>query len=177
MSPSRDDDLVRRAVRGERDALRGLLERYGPMVLGLCRALDPEPDDAYQEVWEKALRALPRFDPAGTASLSTWLYGVAHHHLVDRSRRGRVRRVEPLVREPAVHADPADGIARAEEAERLRVALLALPDAQRRAVVLHYVDGVGLAEVAAREGVPVGTVKSRLHLGRARLLALLGGRR
>lgn len=103
---SGSDDWLARAIRGEREAQRVLLERYGPMIYGLCRALDPDPDDSYQEIWEKAFRALPRFDPDGPAALSTWLYQIAHHHLVDRQRKRRVRSaVMPPIPEPSVETD------------------------------------------------------------------------
>jgi RNA polymerase sigma-70 factor, ECF subfamily len=153
-----------------------LLARHGPRLYGLCRALDPDPDDAYQEIWEKVFRALASFDPSGAASLSTWLHGVAHNHLIDRHRKARLRRAEPLAHEPSADLAP-DPLEHRQEVERLRAALATLPDEQRRAVVFHYLDELPVSEVAAREGVPVGTVKSRLHVGRGRLLQWLGGER
>lgn len=177
-SPSRTprpiDETIRRAVDGDRGAQRALLERYGPMVYGLCRATDPEPDDCYQEIWEKALRALPRFDPGGPARLSTWLYRLAHHHLVDRQRKQRVRAItEPLQGEPGIDAGLDRTVLRAQHTRHLQAALTHLPAPQRRAVVFHYIEELTVTEVAQREGVPIGTIKSRLHQGRARLLALL----
>lgn len=171
--------IVAAAIAGDREAVRALLVRYGPMVYGLCRALDPQPDDAYQEIWERALRGLPRFDPGGRAAWSTWLYAVAHHLLTDRHRQRRARGVDQDLAEDALSPDPSahERLEAAEGVDRLRAALALLPEAQRRAVILYYLDEVPLAEVALREGVPVGTVKSRLHLGRGRLLALLGGSR
>ncbi len=178
-SAARPDErtTIQDAVDGDRAAQRALIERHGPMIYGLCRATEPAPDDCYQEIWEKALRALPRFDPAGPAALSTWLYRIAHHHLVDRQRRHRVRAIiEPLRSDPASEGDVDAAVLRAQRSDRLRAALGRLPDPQRRAIVFHYIEEISVAEVAQREGVPTGTVKSRLHQGRARLLALLGGR-
>lgn len=169
-------DLVPRAVSGEPAAVAALLERYGALVWGLCVASADDPDDCYQEIWEKALRALPRFDPSGPARLSTWLHRVAHHHLIDRHRRRTTRSVvEPLDAEPPIAPVVEEHLSRHQRARRLRTALARLPDAQRRAVVAHYLDELPLAEVAALEGVPVGTIKSRLHAGRGKLLELLGG--
>jgi len=164
------------AIAGDREAIRALLVRYGPMVYGLCRALDPQPDDAYQEIWERALRGLPDFDPDGSAAWSTWLYTVAQRRLVDRHRQRRTRERDLP---DAVPPDPSalERLEAAEGVDRLRAALALLPDAQRRAVVLYHLDEVPLSEVAALEGVPIGTIKSRLHLGRGRLLVLLGGSR
>src|SRR5262245_52043687 len=69
----------------------GLVSAYGPMVWSLCRRLGPDPEDAYQEVWEKVFGAVDRFDPAGPATLRTWIATVTHRHLVDRHRRRQVR--------------------------------------------------------------------------------------
>ena len=60
-------------------------------------------------------------------------------------------------------------------AERLEAALARLPVDMRTVIVMHHLNGVPLEDIAAAEGVAVGTVKSRLHRGRARLLELLGG--
>src|SRR5690606_22014330 len=64
-----------------------LVAAHGPAVYALCRRLTPDPDDCYQEIWEKVFRALPRFDPGGAASVRTWILTIAHRHLVDRHRR------------------------------------------------------------------------------------------
>ena len=69
----------------------GTLDRWGPLVWALCVRLDPQPEDAYQGAWEKILRALPGFDPRGSAALSTWLTRITHNHLVDRYRARRRR--------------------------------------------------------------------------------------
>jgi RNA polymerase sigma-70 factor (ECF subfamily) len=167
----RPDPVLLRAVEGDPVARRALVDRLGPLVWSLCRRLDPDPEDATQEVWEKVLRALPGFDPAGTASLSTWVATIAHRHLVDRHRRRVTRGVAV---DPDEAAPPA-AAPRPEQA-RLESALGRLPEDQRRVVVLHHVHGVALEDIAAEEGVALGTVKSRLHRARARLVEELGGR-
>lgn len=178
MPSSAPDLTIRRASQGDAGAWRTLLQRHGPMVYGLCRRLTPDPDDCYQEIWEKVFRALPRFDERGPASLRTWIGTIAHRHLVDRHRRRVVRgEVVPLQDEALRDAGPtADSRLDARRRQvRLEAALRRLPDAQRRAVVMHHLQGVALVDVAAAEGVSTGTVKSRLHRGRGRLAELLGG--
>lgn len=143
--------------------------RWGPLVWALCYRLDPHPEDAWQEVWEKVLRALPAFDPDGPAALSTWITRITHHHLVDRHRQRR--------RRDARDDDPLDSLAAptpdAAQAVDLEAALAALPEAWRRVVVLHHLHEVPVDEIAATEGVPVGTIKSRLHRARNRLSEIL----
>ncbi len=170
--PAVDLDIVR-AQSGDRRALRGLIDAHGPLVWSLARRLAAEPEDAYQEIWEKVFRALPRFDPAGRASFRTWLATVANRHLIDRHRRAVVRRVEPLRAEPAHEPDPSAEIDSKRSEARLEALLRLLPEPQRRAVVMHHVHGLDLAEIAAIEGVARGTIKSRLHRGRGRLAELL----
>ena len=146
---------------------------HGPAVWSLCRRLCPEPEDAYQEIWEKVLGALPRFDPAGSASLRTWILTIAHRHLVDRHRRRQVRGVVVQLPDLAVAPVAEARLDRAQRTELLIAALDRLPEAQRRVVVLHHLHGQSLEAIANAEGVAVGTVKSRLHRGRARLAEIL----
>lgn len=143
------------------------------LVWALCRRLDPSPEDAYQEAWEKVLRALPGFDPAGRASLKTWVLTIAHRHLVDRWRTRKPAGEVDVETLPDPRPSAPAWIDQLREARRLEAALQALPEAQRRVVVLHHLHDLPLDTIAAAEGVAVGTVKSRLHRGRTQLTELL----
>jgi RNA polymerase sigma-70 factor, ECF subfamily len=146
------------------------LQAHGPLVWALCRRLDPEPEDAWQECWEKVIRALPRFTPDGAASLRTWITTIVHRHLVDRHRRrvarGAVVDVDE-VEDPA--PSPMLRLVAHDDAVALERALQRLPDAWRRVVVLHHLYDLPLEQIAAEERVALGTVKSRLHRARAAL--------
>ena len=171
----RQDQTVRKAAAGDADARRALVQTHGPMVYGLCRRMCSEPDDAYQEVWEKVFRALHRFDPDKPGALRSWVATITHRHLVDRHRRRRTRGVVvPLRDVPPRDPDIDERIARRQEVARLEAALQRLPEPHRRVVVMHHLQGVSLEEIAGQEGVATGTVKSRLHRARARLASLLG---
>ena len=168
-------ETLQAAARGEPDAWQALLSAHGGAVYTLCRRLDPDPDDAYQEIWEKVLRALPRFDPAGTAPLRTWIIRIAHRHLIDRHRRRRVRgEVVEMGELPAATGGVETRLDRAAQARRLEAAIQRLPAGQRRVVVMHHIEERCVEDIAQSEGVAVGTVKSRLHRGRGRLATLLG---
>lgn len=170
--------LLAEAIAGLPDAKRRLVERHGPLVWGICRRLCPDPEEAYQEIWEKVLRALPGFDPEGAASLSTWVATIAHRALIDRHRRWLVRgEVLPLPDLRATDPSPEERLDARRQAAALERALAALPEPWRRIVVLHHINGVDLETLAAQEGVALGTIKSRLHRGRAALAASLGERR
>ncbi|MCO4769600.1 MAG: sigma-70 family RNA polymerase sigma factor [Deltaproteobacteria bacterium] len=162
---------------GDDDAWAQLLAEQGPRVYGLCRRLDPDPDDAYQAIWEKVLRGLHRFDPTGPSPLRSWIMTVAHRHLVDRHRRRTVRGVVLSLAEPpealARELDPESSAVRNRAHQQLDAALAQLPEPGRRVVVLHHIHGLDLSTIAQGEGVAIGTVKSRLSRARARLHDLL----
>lgn len=153
-----------------------LVDTHGGRVWAMCHRLAAEPEDCYQEIWEKVFGALDRFDPVGAASIGTWIATIARRHLVDRHRRDRVRG-EVVSIAGLSTAEPAvdEVLDLAQRQARVEAAIARLPDAHRRVVVLHHIHGVPLETLAEEEGVPIGTLKSRLHRGRARLADLLGG--
>ncbi len=153
------------------DALRDA----GASVWGLCRRLDDDPEDAFQVVFARLAEVIDRFDPDGPASLRTWVVTVAHRVLIDRHRRRRARGEVVELGEVAVESDAEAALDRRRAGARLDEALTRLSEDQRRVVLMHHLHGVELVDIARTEGVAVGTVKSRLHRARARLLTLLGG--
>jgi len=132
-----------------------------------------DPDDAYQAVWEKVFVALGRFDPDGVASFATWLRTVTRRHLIDRHRRRTTRGEQVAIDGLSSAHDPERDTLRAQERARLRGALDQLPTGHRDVVVGHHLEGRSLRELAAAEGVALGTIKSRLHRGRALLAQIL----
>ncbi|MFT4627581.1 MAG: RNA polymerase sigma-70 factor (ECF subfamily) [Myxococcota bacterium] len=177
MPPAASTDELARAASGDPSARTALVRAHGPLVWALCRRLAREPDDAYQAIWEKVFRALPRFDPGGPASLRTWIAVVARRHLTDRHRRNAVRgEVVSIEALPPVEPVAEAHAALRQRQARLELALQRLPADQRSAVVLHHIHGVDLDTLAREAGVAVGTIKSRLHRGRARLAQLLEDR-
>lgn len=169
------DETLRRAVRGDPTARAALVERLRPAVWSLCARLDPEPEDACQEAWERILAGLAGFDPDGEATVVTWACRIAYRRLVDRHRRRGVRGdVIALEREPAVEPTAEGTLAAGRRSERLEAAIERLPWSQRRVVVMHHLHETSVEELSRIEGVPVGTIKSRLHRGRAALLRWMG---
>lgn len=149
--------------------LAALVAAHGARVYSLCRRLDPDADDAYQAVWEKVWLHLDDLDPE-RGSTQAWLVTLTHRTLIDRHRRRRSQGVVVPLPDIAEHRPSAPALIHAAERRaQLETALSRLPESWRRVVVLHHLEGEPLDDIAAREGVPVGTVKSRLHRGRARL--------
>ena len=173
-----DEALVALLERGEELALGELYDRYGRTAYGLAlRMLRNETlaEDAVQEAFLAAWRTAPQFVPE-RAKASTWLLTLVHRRAVDLVRREERRRTEPLV--PG--AEPAAAESSAEDAawlrlqrERVQDALSKLPDEQREAIELAYYGGFTQSQLADRLGQPLGTIKSRMFAGLARLRELL----
>jgi RNA polymerase sigma-70 factor (ECF subfamily) len=172
---SDDGELVERARRGDRAAFGRLVERYAGAVRRVIRGVlrDPdEADDAAQDAFLAAWRGLDRVDPR--RPFAPWLLRIAVNAAVDRTRRRRVRRTEPLDdTTPGNDPLPDRAAERAFLWDRLVGALDELPPRLRAAVVLFEVEGYAHAEIAAILGVPEGTVRSDVHHARRRLRAAL----
>jgi RNA polymerase sigma-70 factor (ECF subfamily) len=173
-----DEELVRRYVAGDRAAFSALVARHERRVYNLAfRMLGREEDarDATQDAFLTALRKLSSF--RGEAAFTTWMHRVTVNACYDILRK---RKREPVLDEPAqeerssASPDPAEGAATAVDVQR---ALALVPHEFRAVLVLHDVQDLGYEEVAGILGIPVGTVKSRLHRGRVALARLLPGER
>jgi RNA polymerase sigma-70 factor (ECF subfamily) len=161
------DELTRLALaagEGDRVALNAFVRRSQAEVWRLCAHLvdSASADDLAQDVYVRALPALPRF--RGESSARTWLLAIARYTCADAVRRRQRRRM--LGRHPAETTVP-DPTGEVDLA-----ALLAALDPDRRAAfVLTQVLGLGYAEAAEVCDVPVGTIRSRVARARADLVA------
>jgi len=166
-----DEALLALIGRGDDDALRELYQRLGRIAYGLAFRIlrdDALAQDAVQEAFLGVWRAAGRFT-AERAKPSTWVLTLVHRRAVDLVRREERRRAEPLAEveaaEPAT-ADEADELVRRDA---VRAALASLPPEQREAIELAYYGGYTQSELAERLGQPLGTIKSRMFTGLARL--------
>jgi len=172
-----DEAVVALVARSDQTALAELYDRFGRVAYGVAlRILRDEKlaEDAVQEGFLAAWRNADRFMPE-RAKASTWLLTFVHRRAVDLVRRENRRRAEPLTE--GVEAAPS-GSAEEDawlrfERERVQAALKQLPDQQREALELAYYGGFSQSELAERLGQPVGTIKSRMFTGLARLRELL----
>jgi RNA polymerase sigma-70 factor, ECF subfamily len=172
-----DEAVVALVARSDEDALAELYDRFGRVAYGLAlRVLRDEKlaEDAVQEGFLAAWRNADRFVPE-RGRASTWLLTFVHRRAVDLVRREDRRRAEPLPEgADTMGADAAEDAWLRFERERVQVALRQLPDQQREALELAYYGGFSQSELAERLGQPVGTIKSRMFTGLARLRELLG---
>jgi RNA polymerase sigma-70 factor (ECF subfamily) len=162
------------AGRGQ-EAFERLVPAYRRRVFGLAYSILRDraaAEDLAQEVFVKLWQALPRYD--GRARLSTWIYAITRNAAISalRGRRRAASLSDPAVRE-TVESLAATPDAAPDEAA-LRRHIEALPEKQRQAVTLYYLDERPVDEVAEMMGLPANTVKTHLHRARARLAAALG---
>jgi len=172
-----DEALVALVARGDEAALGELYDRVGRIAFGLAKRVlrdDRLAEDAVQEGFLAVWRSAAAFR-ADRAQARTWILTLVHRRSVDLVRREERRRVEPLSKDtPAAVGDATDEAAWLRfERERVQAALKQLPDVQREALELAYYGGFSQSELAQRLGVPLGTIKSRMFAGLARLRELL----
>jgi RNA polymerase sigma-70 factor, ECF subfamily len=173
-----DEAVVALVARSDQSALAELYDRFGRVAYGVAlRILRDEKlaEDAVQEAFLAAWRTADRFVPE-RAKASTWMLTLVHRRAVDLVRREERRRAESLPDdiERASNGSAEEDAWLRYERERVQTALKRLPDQQREALELAYYGGFTQSELAERLGQPVGTIKSRMFAGLARLRELLG---
>jgi RNA polymerase sigma-70 factor (ECF subfamily) len=172
-----DEALPALVARSDDVALAELYDRYGRPAYALAVRIVRDPalaQDAVQDAFLTAWRTAASFDPArGTAA--TWLLTLVHRRAVDVVRREDRRRASPLEDAPVASGEATDEAAEVRmERRRVQAALSVLTPAEREALELAYYGGLSQSEIADRLGVPIGTVKSRMFAGLARLRDELG---
>lgn len=176
------DALVVEVAAGDHDAFANLYDAVAPMVLGICRRVVIDVDQAEevtQEVMLEVWRTATRYDPT-RGSATAWIAVTAHRRAVDRVRSSQSSRSREEHTPTATAAsDPvAEQVEVEEEHQLVGRALSRLTALQREAIELAYYGGRTYREVAVHLDVPLPTVKARMRDGLQRLrreLAPSGG--
>jgi RNA polymerase sigma-70 factor, ECF subfamily len=178
--PPTDDELVGRSLAGDADAFAQLVDRHRQRVYNVCLRLLGDPEDAAdasQDTFLSVLTKLGQF--RGEAAFTTWLHRIAVNACHDLARK---RRRQPMLRlagdadlpeqqtGPSV-PDHADELAGTRD---VVAALAAIPDEFRVVLVLTDLQDLTYEEVSKILGIPIGTVRSRLHRGRVALARAMG---
>lgn len=170
-----DLDLIALHAEGDRAAFGVLVTRHRDRAWAVALRTTGNPEDAadaVQEAFVKAYRTVGSF--RGEALFTTWLHRIVVNACLDLMRRSRTRATVPLDETTSAVADPADPVGRLDAGRDVVAALSRISADQRAAIVLVDLEGYSVEEAAAVLAVPVGTVKSRCHRGRAQLAELLG---
>jgi RNA polymerase sigma-70 factor (ECF subfamily) len=181
--PERDDVLLRRAAKGDEDAFTLLYRRHQAAMCRFALRMTGSAwaaEEIVQDVFMTLMRAPKKYD-SSRGTLGGYLYGIARNRVM--------KHLERLPREVSLEQknedgsgaglvlqDPATPATWAETRERMkhvRAAVLDLPAEFREAVVLCELEELSYEEAAEAAGCPIGTIRSRLHRGRALLLAKL----
>lgn len=168
-----DESLMLRYAAGEAAAFEPLYRRHKD---GLWRYFlrqgcdEATASELFQDVWANLVRSRAGYQPS--ARFATWLYKLAQNRLIDHWRakkpQDELDETDERLAE-SEHRAPSSRADQAEQAERLRRAITALPVDQRQAFLLQAEAGLSLEEIAAQQGVGRETVKSRLRYALAKL--------
>ena len=166
-----DAELIGR-IAGDRDdaAFAALYDRLSPRALGLLiRVLRNRPDaeDVLQETFLQVWHQAARFDCARSVPLG-WVLMIARSRATDRLRKRAATTTEQPPEVPTA-TDPTAGLQATETAGRVSAALGGLPPEQATPLRLAFYEGLTHERIAAMLGIPLGTVKTRIRLGMARL--------
>jgi RNA polymerase sigma-70 factor (ECF subfamily) len=178
-----DEALFAGYASGDPDAAAMFVSRVERKVFGLALAIVRDPTDAHdvaQEAFVRAWRFAAGFD-ARRGSVVAWLLGITRNVALDNVR-GRGRRAEPVGDVPdgwpgdGLSPDVGEVVGTRDDAARVMASLQALPEGQRDALVAVTLLGLSTREVSERDGIPHGTVKTRVRLGLRKLRSEMGDR-
>jgi RNA polymerase sigma-70 factor (ECF subfamily) len=170
---------IRAARSGDAPAFGRLVEAYQRPVYNLAYRMLGNPsdaEDAAQEAFLKAFRALSSYDPS--RAFSTWLLSITAHHCIDRLRRRRMQEVSldglPAWRAiPGTAPDPEHAAMRQDRGDQVSRMLGTLAQQDRLVIVLRYWNDLSYAEIADITDSSISAVKSRLHRARRQLAEVL----
>jgi RNA polymerase sigma factor (sigma-70 family) len=170
--------LMQAVARGDEAAVQALFDRFGALVFRHAyQALGTraEAEDLVQDVFVQVWRTADRFDPT-KAKLVTWVMLITRRSVIDRLRRRAVRPKAVHLEDDASVSAPVEERASAGDVHEgaLRRRLDELPALQRDVIERIYLQGFTLREVSQQMNVPLGTVKSALSRGLARVRTRLG---
>ena len=167
--------LMHRVADGDEGAVVELYDRFGSLVYKVARQLLPsraEAEDAVQEVFIRLWQTADRYDPR-RAKLVTWVMLIARRHLIDRLRRNAVRGTPGTFQPDAPDLQGDHRPEKRPQEDERNVSLMQrvaeLPELQRVVIERAYFQGYTLREVSKQLDAPLGTVKSALSRGLARL--------
>lgn len=169
--PAEELELIQRSLNGDLEAWGEIVGRYKEAVFAVTLSIlrnYADAEDATQDAFIRAFQNLRQYDLS--RKFSTWLFTVAANVAKNTLRKRRREKEPPL---PEMDGDPAEEVQSDFRIEAVRRAVAELPENYRAPVVLYYWHGLPLEEIGEVLGLPVGTVKTRLHRARALIRARL----
>ena len=175
-----DEALLAGLGAGDETAAVVFVRRFQQRVFGLSMAVlrdEGRAAEVAQDSFVRAWRSAPSFDPR-RGSVTTWLLAITRNAAIDRLRMEEVRPTDPvdpgsLVRIPGVRPGQEDAAIVSTETAQVVAALSALPESQRRCVVLATIGGRTAQEISELDDIPLGTAKTRIRDGLHKVRGLL----
>ncbi len=163
------NDVESAFARGDDNALRLAYDAHGRMVYGFCaRSLDPErAKDVTQEVFVSAWKARHRYDPA-KGRLGAWIMAIPRNRIIDNVRSEK-RHSDRRADEDAIDLSTESEVDATSNKMLVAAALLELPERAREVITLAYFHDLTHPQIAERTNIPLGTVKSDIRRGLARI--------
>jgi len=167
-----DHELVAKALQGNQKAFRAIVERHHATAYSVVRAIlgnRDDVEDVLQNVYIKVYRGLAGF--RGDARLSTWIYQIARNEAINAARRRRpdAQPIEEIAVPAPESANPEAEYGKQERGRHLEMAMAGLEENYRVALELRYMGERSYEEIAEVMGLPMGTVKTYIHRGKAQL--------
>jgi RNA polymerase sigma factor (sigma-70 family) len=173
-----DETLLAGLGSGNPDAAAAFVRRFQSRVYGLALTMLRDPDSAdevAQETFVRAWRHAASYDPR-RGRVPAWLLTIARNLAIDRARMRPVTPTDPDIIASRLDVAEQDTMPDLGERDRLRRAVAALPDEQRRALVLAVYAGRTAREISELDETPLGTVKTRIRTAMLKLRETLGDR-
>jgi RNA polymerase sigma-70 factor (ECF subfamily) len=171
-----DEALLAGLASGNPDDAAAFVRRFQSRVYGLALTMLHDPalaDDIAQEAFVRAWRHAATYD-ARRGRVSSWLLTITRNLAIDRARVRPVAPTDPDVIAAQLDLAEHDALPDIPERDRLRRAVAALPEDQRRALVLAVYGGRTAREISELDRVPLGTVKTRIRAAMMKLRETLG---
>jgi RNA polymerase sigma-70 factor (ECF subfamily) len=175
-----DEQLLQRTAQGDCQAFAEFYDRHAARAFGLLVKLLPsrsDAEDVLQEVFWQVWRNAGRFDPR-RAPPAVWVFAIARSRAIDELRRRHHAATMSSTAMPGIAKaeqtdSPFENLLDNERQSAVRQALEGLPLEQQTAIMMSFFRGQSHAQVAREQGIPLGTVKTRISLGMKRLRNLL----
>ena len=172
------ESVLLRVAQGDQAGVRACIDEFGSLVWSLARRFCPNRDDAedaVQDIFMEIWRNATRFDPR-RGSEKMFVAMIARRRLIDRLRYLAHRPTVALTDEldTVAFADPGNRGELCIDAERAAAAVAELNSQQQQVIALAVMYGLSHGEIAAKTGLPLGTIKSQLRRGLIRVRELLG---
>lgn len=169
--------MYRQGGHGGADAMGQLFLRHRPQLYRLALRIVGDAsaaEDAVSEIWMRVMSRIGQY--RHEAKFSTWLYRIAMNWLIDWTRKNAAHQAVPLLPDLPGYAneDPDTQCEKAFTAELIQHTLEQLPAMQRTLIVMRDIDNIPLQEMAARLGLPLTALKSRLRRARAAFKRIAG---